>query len=84
MNETARILSFVLACSICSGVLAEAAANSTKSAGPKLWVESTAIDLGRVAVDQDKIEGVIRYIDWGDEVLESAPVGHSGGSSASP
>ncbi len=28
--------------------------------GPKLWIDSTAIDLGKIAVDQEQIKGVIR------------------------
>ncbi len=37
---------------------------------PKLWMESMAIEIGKIAVDQDKIEGVIRYMNEGNGVLE--------------
>jgi hypothetical protein len=47
---------------------------STWQIGPKLWIESTAIDLGRIAVSQDKIEGVIRYMNEGDAVLEVSKI----------
>ena len=37
---------------------------------PKLWMESMAIEIGKIAVDQDKIEGVIRYMNEVYGVLE--------------
>jgi protein-disulfide isomerase len=41
---------------------------------PKLWIESTAIYLGKVPVDEEKIEGVIRYMNEGDAVLEVSKI----------
>ena len=42
--------------------------------GPKLWLESRTVDVGKIAVDQDKIEGVIRYMNEGDAVLEVSKI----------
>ena len=42
----------------------------TEVTGPKLWVEATAIDLGKIGVGEEKVEGVIRYMNEGDAVLE--------------
>jgi len=50
--------------------LAQGGEGAEKSFGAKLWIESTAIDMGKIAVDQVKIEGVIRYMNEGDAVLE--------------
>ncbi len=36
------------------------ASAQTVRVGPKLWIESTVIDLGKIAVDQEQIKGVIR------------------------
>jgi hypothetical protein len=39
-----------------------------------LWIESTVIDLGKIPVDQNKIEGAIRYMNEGDAVLEVSKI----------
>jgi protein-disulfide isomerase len=54
----------ILFCSSLSEVVGE------EAVCPKLWIESSAIDLGWIAVGEGKIEGVIRYMNEGDAVLE--------------
>ena len=39
-----------------------------------MWIESTVIDLGKIPVDQHKIEGAIRYMNEGDAVLEVSKI----------
>ena len=43
-----------------------AGGEAAKPVGPKLWLESKAIDLGIIAVGQQEIEGVIPYMNDGD------------------
>jgi len=64
----------IIVCFCCPGF---AASREGDSAHPKLWIESTVIDLGKIAVDQNKIEGVIRYMNEGDEVLEISNISAS-------
>jgi hypothetical protein len=47
-----------------------AGGEAAKPVGPKLWIDSKTIDLGVIAVDQQQIEGVVRYMNEGDETLE--------------
>jgi hypothetical protein len=65
-NLLLPIGAFVLCCS--QGFAMGNDAN-TGALEPRLWLESTAIDLGKIAVGQDKIEGVIRFMNEGDAVL---------------
>ena len=47
---------------------------SSGPVGPELWIEATAIDLGKIEVGEEKIEGVIRYMNEGDAVLEVSKI----------
>ncbi len=52
------LLGFVCVCGL---VFGQAAGGDAKApVGPKLWIESRAIDLGVIAVDQQEIKGVVR------------------------
>ncbi len=66
MKRNIFTLSIVLFVSVlvCTGFA------SKTPVGPKLWIESKAIDLGVIAVGQQEIEGVIPYMNDGDETLE--------------
>ncbi len=61
----------LVGCSFCHLVFGQAAGGeAAKPVGPKLWIESAAIDLGVIAVGQQEIEGIIPYMNDGDETLE--------------
>ena len=59
-------LLFVVSC--CSLVFGDDIGE--KAVGPKLWIDSKTIDLGIIAVGQQEIEGIIAYMNDGDETLE--------------
>ena len=59
------VVAYNLAC-----VLGADNGRTAEVTGPKLWIEAMAIDLGKIGVGADKIEGVIRYMNEGDAVLE--------------
>jgi len=73
MKRNIFTLSIVLSVSAfsCSGLADKNGVfDAEESVGPKLWIESKAIDIGFIAVSEQEIEGVIRYINGGDETLE--------------
>ena len=62
VNIKQRVITVVLlvCCSLCGLVFGRAGGGeAAKPVGPKLWLDSKAIDLGKIAVDQQEIEGVI-------------------------
>ena len=67
---TLSIVLFVSAFS-CTGLADKNDSSVSKTpVGPKLWLESKAIDLGVIAVGEQEIKGVIPYMNEGDETLE--------------
>ncbi len=74
-----KSIGFVVAVFACGLSWAGSGADGTTHGrgAPKLWIESTAIDLGKIPVDQEKIEGVIRYMNEGDAVLEISNISGS-------
>ncbi len=69
MRSVAFALSVVVC--FCGFVFAQSAEVAAKKhVGPKLWLDSKAIDLGLIPVGQQEIEGVIAYMNDGDETLE--------------
>ena len=51
----------VIECCFCGLVFGQSAGSeAAKPVGPKLWLESTSIELGFIAVGQQEIEGVVR------------------------
>ncbi|RKY07808.1 MAG: hypothetical protein DRP66_05905 [Planctomycetota bacterium] len=65
-----RILLFGFVC-VCGFVFGQVAGGeAAEPVGPKLWLESAAIDLGVIAVGEQEIKGVIPYMNEGDETLE--------------
>ena len=65
------VLVFLISCCFSSSVFAQSTAvNAKKPVGPKLWIDSKTIDLGLIPVGTQKIEGVIAYMNDGDEALE--------------
>ena len=73
MKRNIPALSIVLFVSVfvCTGLAGENGFSELKGPfGPKLWLESAAIDLGVIAVGEQEIKGVIPYMNEGDETLE--------------
>lgn len=63
-----RYLLFTVASCFCGLAFAQGAdGDATKPVGPKLWIESKAIDIGVIAVGQQEIKDIIPYMNDGDE-----------------
>ena len=61
----------MVSCCSCAFVFGQAGGGeAAEPVGAKLWIDSAAIDLGFIAVGEQEIEGVIPYMNDGDETLE--------------
>ncbi len=70
MKSNICTLSIVLFVSVfvCTGLANENDSSASKTpVGPKLWLESTAIDIGVIGVGQEEIKDIIPYMNDGDE-----------------
>jgi hypothetical protein len=72
MTRRLKTQAVALCILLCSVLIGEVYAEQVL--GPKLWIEATAIDLGKIGVGKEKIEGVIRYMNEGDAVLEVSKI----------
>ena len=83
-----RFTLYLTALCFCTTVYAQVTATPAKKpVGPKLWIDSKTIDLGLIPIGQPKIEGVIAWMNDGDETLEVTningpcePIGNKGGN----